>query len=83
MHMIGKLLVSPSGARTKLPMQDMQRYRASPWAGRIPQRRAWQLIPVFLPGGAHEHRKPSGLRVQSVAKESYMTEVTKNSIGHR
>ena len=27
-----------------------------PWVGKIPQRRAWQPTPIFLPGESHEQR---------------------------
>ena len=45
-----------------------------PWIWKIPWRRAWQLIPVFLPGESHGQR---GLwaTIHRVT-ESDMTEVT-------
>ena len=40
-----------------------------PWVGKIPWRRAWQLIPVFLPGESPCTEKPGGLHtVHGVAK---------------
>ena len=33
-----------------LPGQEKQRRGFDPWVGKIPWRRAWQPIPVFLPG---------------------------------
>ena len=33
-----------------------ERHRFNPWVGKIPWRRAWQPIPVFLPGESHEQR---------------------------
>ena len=33
-----------------------KRSRFSPWVGKIPWRRAWQSIPVFLPGESHGQR---------------------------
>ena len=32
----------------------------SPWIGKIPWRRAWQLTPVFLPGDSHGQRSLAG-----------------------
>ena len=32
----------------------------SPWVGKIPWRRAWQLTPVFLPGKSHGQRSLVG-----------------------
>ena len=32
------------------------RPRFNPWVGKIPWRRAWQPIPVFLPGKSHGQR---------------------------
>ena len=36
--------------------------RLDPWLGRIPWRRAWQPIPVFLPGESPGTEKPGGLQ---------------------
>ena len=33
-----------------------KRHRFDPWVGMIPWRRAWQPIPVFLPGESHGQR---------------------------
>ena len=46
-----------------------------PWVGKIPWRRAWQPIPMFLPGEFHGQRSPQAT-AHTVAKESDMTEVT-------
>ena len=32
----------------------------NPWVGKIPQRREWQLTPVFLPGEFHGQRNLVG-----------------------
>jgi len=37
-----------------------QRLEFSPWVGKIPWRRIWQLIPVFLPGESHGQRSLVG-----------------------
>ena len=34
--------------------------RLNPWVGKIPWRRAWQPIPVFLPGESHGQRSLTG-----------------------
>ena len=63
------------GARGKEPACQCRRLRFDPWVGKIPWRRAWQLIPVFLPRELHGQRSlvdysPYG------RKESDMTDVT-------
>ena len=43
----------PGGASSKEPACPCKRYkshRLDPWVRKIPQRRAWQPTPVFLPG---------------------------------
>ena len=32
----------------------------NPWVGKIPWRRKWQLIPVFLPGQSHGQKSLAG-----------------------
>ena len=39
-----------------------------PWVRKIPWRRAWQPIPVFLPGESHGQRSLVGLRVHTFSK---------------
>ena len=43
------------------------RYGFDPWVGKIPWRRAWQPIPVFLPGESPWTEEPGGL--QSVGSQ--------------
>ena len=50
-----------------------RRPRFSPWVGKIPWRRQWQLNPVFLPGKSHGQRSLVGYRPQG-RKESGKTE---------
>ena len=38
--------------------------RFDPWVGKIPWRRAWQPIPVFLPGESHGQRSVVGYSSQ-------------------
>ena len=44
-----------------------------PWIEKIPWRRAWQLAPVFLPGGSHGQRRLAGYSPWG-CKESDTTE---------
>ena len=37
-----------------------RRPRLSPWEGKVPWRRAWQLTPLFLPGEPHGPRSLAG-----------------------
>ena len=49
----------PGGASGKGPACQCSRCKRrgfSPWVGKIPWRRVWQLTPVFLPGGSHGQR---------------------------
>ena len=47
-----------------------KRSRFNPRVGKIPWRRAWEPIPVFLPAESHEQRSPvGGLQVHRVTKE--------------
>ena len=48
-------------------------YKFSPWARKIPWRRAWQPIPVFLPGKFHGQRSLACCSPWG-CKESDMTE---------
>ena len=47
----------------------------SPWAGKIPWRRAWEPTPVFLPGEFHGQRNLAGYS-PGCHKELDTTEVT-------
>ena len=52
-----------------------RRPRFDPWVGKMPWRRKWQPIPVFLPGEFREHRSLEGYSPWG-CKESDMTEQT-------
>jgi len=41
---------------------DEGRQEFNPWVGKIPWRRAWKHIPVFLPGESHWTEAPGGLQ---------------------
>ena len=66
------------GANGKEPACQCRRHkrrRFDPWVGKIPQRRAWQPTPVFLPGKSHGQRSLAGSSPWG-RKESDTTEVT-------
>ena len=53
----------PGSASGKAPACQYRRHRRCgfhPWVGKIPWRRAWQPIPVFLPGESHGLRSLAG-----------------------
>ena len=54
---------------------DIRDAGSVPWSGRSPGRRAWQSIPVFLPGESHGQRSLAGYSPWG-CKESDMTEAT-------
>ena len=47
----------------------------NPWVGKIPKRRKWQPMPVFLSGKFHGQRILAGYSPR-VTKKSYRSEVT-------
>ena len=49
--------------------------RVDSWVKKVPWRREWQPIPVFLPGESHGHRSLRGCNPQGWT-ESDMTEAT-------
>ena len=59
-----------SGKESACPSR---RHRFDPWVGKIPWRRKWQPIPVFLPGKSRGQRSLTGYSLQS-CEESNMTE---------
>ena len=46
--------------KTLLAMKEMQENGFDPWIRKIPWRRKWQPIPVFLPGKLHGQRSLEG-----------------------
>ena len=53
----------------------------SPWAGKIPWRRAWQPVPLFLLGESHGQRSLVGCSSLG-HKELDITEVTQHTCMH-
>ena len=60
-------------SRICLQCRRRSRCRFSPWVGKIPWRRRWQLTLVFLPGKSHGQRNLVGYSPQG-CKESDMTQ---------
>ena len=50
-----------------------KRHKSDPWVGKMPRRREWQPIPVFLPGKFQGQRSLAGY-IPRGRKESDMTE---------
>ena len=48
-----------------------------PWVRKIPWRRKWQPIPVFLPGKSHGQRSPADYRHGSVTKQQQFLKTKK------
>ena len=74
----------PGGTSGKEPTYQSRRCRRcgfDPWFRKIPWRRAWQPIPVFLPGESHGHRSLVGYSPWA-CKESDTTEVTWHACMH-
>ena len=63
----------PGGSDSKESACQCRRRGFNPWVGKIPWRRKWQLIPVFLSG------KSQGQRSKAIAKESDPTQQLTNN----
>ena len=74
----------PGDAGGKEPTCQCRRLRRpgfNPWVKKIPQRRAWQPTPVFLPGESHGQRCLVGYNPQR-HKEANLTEATQHARMH-
>ena len=60
MQLSGVFPGGTSGRETACQCMTRKRCGFSPWVGKIPWRRAWQSIPVFLPGESYEQRSLAG-----------------------
>ena len=71
----------PGGSMVKNPcaMLEPQETLLDPWVRKIPQRKAWQLSPVFLPGETHGQKSLAGYSPQG-HKESDKTEATEHAL---
>ena len=49
-----------SGKEPASQCRRLRRCEFHPWVGKIPWKRAWQPIPVFLPGESHGQRRLTG-----------------------
>ena len=72
----------PGGTRGKGPIGLCRRCGFNPWIGKIPWRRKWQPIPVFLPGEPHGQRSLAGSSPWD-HKESDATGVNQQSTEHK
>ena len=55
----------PGGASVKEPAclcRRCKRHKFDPWVRKIPWRRAWQPIPILLPGESHGHTESGRLQ---------------------
>ena len=50
----------PSGKESTCQCRRFKRWKFDPWIGKIPWRRAWRPIPVFLPGESRGQRSLEG-----------------------
>ena len=64
-----------SGKEPACQCRRHKRCKFDPWVGRIPWRRAWHPILVFLPGESHGQRRLVGYSPW-FSKELNMTEMT-------
>ena len=60
-----EISLPPSFTETSLVIQTMKKLQCErpgfdPWVGKIPWRKEWQPIPVFLPGEFHGQRSLAG-----------------------
>ena len=67
----------PSDSEVK-NLQQCRRCGFDPWVRKIPWRREWQPIPVFLPGKFHGQRSlagygPQGLKELDTTKHTHST----------
>ena len=69
----------PGGAHGKEPtcqFRSRKRCKFSPWFGKIPWRRKWQLTAVFLPGKSHGQRSLVGYSPSQRLGQDWVTEPT-------
>ena len=64
-----------SGKDLACQCTKLKTFGFDPWIQKIPLRRKWQPIPVFLPGESHGHRSLAGYSPRG-CKESDTTEAT-------
>ena len=53
---IGKDILQWQGKEPACQCRRHKRHRFNPWVWKIPWRRAWQPVPVLLPGESHSQR---------------------------
>ena len=72
-------------AQTVKNLPAMQETGFNPWVGKMPWRRKWQSIPVFLPGKSHGQRSlegysPWGHKESDTTKQLTHTRVERNRL---
>ena len=56
----GGSFLGGSDGKESVNLPKDRRPRFNPWIGKIPWKREWQLLPVFLPGEFHGQRSLVG-----------------------
>ena len=69
---------STSGKEPACQCRKYKRHELDPWVGKIPWRRAWQPIPLFVPEESHGQKSLVGYSPLN-HKESDTTEVTQHT----
>ena len=62
------------GKESTCQCRRRKRLKFDPWLGKIPWRKAWQPIPVFLPGESHGQRSLVGYSPQGHKESDTTTE---------
>jgi len=55
-----ELTIGTSGKESACQCTIHKRCGFDPWVSKIPQRREWQPVPLFLPGESHAQRSLAG-----------------------
>ena len=65
----------PSGSvvKTRLQCRRPRRCRFSPWVGKIPWKRKWQPLPVFLSGKSHWQRSLAAIVPGAAASRTWLS----------
>ena len=74
-NLLPRFVIGTSGKEPTCPCRRCKRHGFDPWVGKIPCRRAWQSIPVFLPGESHGQKSLTGYSPWG-HKKSDMTKAT-------
>ena len=58
-----------SGEEPSCQRRTHERCGFDPWVRKIPWKRKWQLIPIFLPGKSHGQRSLPGMKSRTLLKQ--------------